>query len=241
MGPFFIVKNYFFYIKCYNIWVKIKKLNNLKSNTGFTLIELMVTIVIFVILTAVVLFSQSGFNNTVLLNNLAYDISLTIRQAQYYGVNVNESQSTLNPFTPYGVYFNVSSLDQVNGKTVNFIFFTDTLGDNNSNIPNDKYNPGTLTCSANSLECISKYNIGNGNYIKSICTILPNQSTCTPITNSLTIIFKRPNPNAIIFPDVEANGTGINNQASYADITVSSASGRTKDIIVTSVGQIYVQ
>ena len=79
-----------------------------RKNKGFTLIELLVTITIFVILTGVVLLSQNSFDNSILIKNLAYDISLTIREAQDYGVDVNESQYSTNPFTPYGVYFNLN-------------------------------------------------------------------------------------------------------------------------------------
>lgn len=220
------------------------KLKNSRSKAGFTLIELMVTIVIFVILTAVVLFSQSGFNNTILLKNLAYDISLSIRQAQYYGINVNQSQSVANPFVPYGVYFNLTPNDPVHASNKNYIFFSDTINSQYQNISDNKYNDAeVITCSANSLECISKYNIGNGNYISGICV---SNSSCTvgptgigtQVTNDMTILFRRPNPNAII---TATDNLGSTRTYNYADIQVSSANGNHKDIIVTGVGQIYVQ
>ena len=101
-------------------------------------------------------------------------------------------------------------------------FYDDIYGPNGSH--NNMYdNRQVLSC--NNLECIQKYAISNGNYISKICTILPGQSSCNSITNSLTILFQRPNPEALIYPDVETNGTGVNNQASYADITVSSPNG----------------
>ena len=208
----------------------LKKRIAQKKNGGFTLIELLVTIVIFVILTGVVLFNQNGFNNTVLINNLAYDIALTIRQAQNYGVDVNESQ--VNTFNaPYGVVFNT-------GNNKNFILFADTgtsggVDTNGNPVPDYKYT-GSGSCLASDPsdpECIQKYNISSGSYIKSICT-KKNGSACT-LTNSLTILFQRPNPDALIYSD-----TG---SADFADITVASASGVIKDIIITGVGQIYVQ
>jgi len=60
----------------------------LKANQGFSLIELMVTIGILVLVSGVVFFNHSQFNNHVIIENLAYEISLTIRQAQSYGLQV---------------------------------------------------------------------------------------------------------------------------------------------------------
>jgi prepilin-type N-terminal cleavage/methylation domain-containing protein len=67
-----------------------KDKNNLSRKSGFTLIELMVVLVVFVALTGIMISSQSKFDGTILLNNLAYDIALSIREAQTYGVNVKE-------------------------------------------------------------------------------------------------------------------------------------------------------
>ena len=52
--------------------IKIKKHN---LNKGFTLVELLVTIVIFVIITGVVLINSNKFDNTILLDNLGYDVA----------------------------------------------------------------------------------------------------------------------------------------------------------------------
>ncbi len=225
----------------------MKKFNNLrsKSRKGFTLIELLVTITIFVILTGIVLFSSNGFNNTILLKDLAYDVALTVQQAQSYGVNVNESQTTLNPFAPFGVYFNLN-LNGADppGSNKNFVFFTDTISKNSSNyyVSNGKYDADEVSqsCTTNDHECISRYTVGNGNYIKGIC--VSSNSTCsvsaqtgTQVTSGFTILFTRPNPNAVITID------GDNTHYNYADIQVASLNGATKDVIVNSIGLVYVQ
>jgi len=205
---------------------KIKKQKyNLKK--GFTLIELLITIVIFVILTGVVLLNSNTFDNTILLNNLSYDIALTIKEAQSYGVNVAEnSQGLFNTKTQaYGVYFN---LDKNN---TNFILFNDLDS-------NHKYEDGDITnCLASNSECIQKYTMRNGTHISGIC-VGSSESDCE-IHNGITelsILFYRPNLNAVIhtFPETIPPPT-------YAKITLSAANTATSSIVITSIGQIYVK
>jgi len=200
-----------------------------RNDRGFTLVELLVTIMIFVVLTSVVLFSQNSFNNSVLIKDLGYDIASTVRQAQNYAVDVAESQE--NTFTPYGVYFNINA---GGGSNTNFVLFSDT-GNGSGGPPDGIYDgtpsAGSVTyCPPTDTECVQKYTIGNGNYIASMCAGSGSGASCVN-TNTLTILFKRPNPDAII----------NSGSASYADIKVSSASGVKKDVIITGVGQIYVQ
>ncbi|MEK7184739.1 MAG: prepilin-type N-terminal cleavage/methylation domain-containing protein [Patescibacteria group bacterium] len=65
---------------------------------GFTLIELMITVSIFAIMTALLVAKYGTFNNGVILTNLAYDIALSIRSAQSYGLNTRGDSNT-NTFT----------------------------------------------------------------------------------------------------------------------------------------------
>ena len=59
-----------------------------KLQAGFSLIELLVVTAIFVILSGVVLANNSRFGNRIVLQNLAHDIALSIREAQIYGIAV---------------------------------------------------------------------------------------------------------------------------------------------------------
>ena len=158
-----------------------------KFTTGFTLVELLVTISIFVILTGVVLFNQARFNSTILLTNLAYDTALTIRQAQTYGINVKEF-SGLGEFLPYGVHF------EKDYKT-SFILFADTSYVSKDNIGDGLYNnnkDADLSSCENTKGCVSRYSIKRGNYISDLCI----DGACGK--TSLDIVFVRPNPDAFI-------------------------------------------
>jgi prepilin-type N-terminal cleavage/methylation domain-containing protein len=214
--------------------MNFKKQQKLNLKRGFTLIELLVTIVIFVILTGVVLVNQNGFNSAELLNNFAYDMVLTIKQAQSYGVNVQENvQGLFN--APYGVYFNTNTSNQ--GSRTSFVLFDDLTGINGPDFryTNDK---GVTTCPTNNPECVQKYTIKNGLYIKDIC-VGSDENSCNRPENELSILFKRPNLEALIYSDFTGTSGMIRYQ--YAKITLASQGGATTSVVVTDPGQIYIK
>jgi len=188
------------------------KKNTLQKNKGFTILELIVSIGIFAFMTALLLAKYGNFNQGVLLNNLAYDIALTIRNAQSYGLNVRSATRSSNDFlNPYGVHF-----DKTAGNNNKFIFFTDINKNGIYNASTDKV--------------IATTTITRGSVIKEL-------STSEPITNpnTLTITFQRPDPNAII----KVNGDP-NVRHSEAQIRVEASDGTYRMIQVSSVGQISV-
>jgi len=169
---------------------------------GFTLVELLVTISIFVILTGVVLFNQSKFNSTILLKNLAYDTALTIRQAQTYGINIKEFNTgavgAQDQFVPYGVHFDKNQADK------SFILFADTKFDLTNPTALTVFTGAVGACNP-SEGCVNRYSIKRGNYISGLC--VEDSSGCSSV-NTLDIIFRRPNPDAKIFGDGEDDKTG---------------------------------
>ncbi len=58
---------------------------------GFTLIELVISIAIFVIMTALVVAKYGNFNQGALLTDTAYDIALVLHTAQSYGLSVKNA------------------------------------------------------------------------------------------------------------------------------------------------------
>ena len=168
-----------------------------KFQKGFTLVELLVTISIFVVLTGIVLFNQSRFNSTILLTNLAYDTALTIRQAQTYGINIKEFDTNgtagAGHFVPYGVHFDKGAKS--------FILFADIdsngLYDGSKDFCSPSY---SVSIPGSNDGCVSRYNITRGNYIKDICKVETASSTCPSGTSqtSIDVTFVRPNPDAHI-------------------------------------------
>jgi prepilin-type N-terminal cleavage/methylation domain-containing protein len=149
----------------------------LTISAGFTLVELLVVIAIIGVIMTIVLTSQSTFNKTLILKNTAYDIALTLRGAQTYGMNSRSYTSNVW----YGIHF------VKNSKT--FQLFADTSGGSscvggkpNCVVGDRIFNePATQT-----------YTLGNGITINDLCA----NGTCG--ASSLDIVFARPNPDVYV-------------------------------------------
>ena len=192
----------------------------LSLSKGFTLVELLVVVSIMLIITSTLLLQQQKFNSATLMRTLAYNIALSIRQAQVYGTSVvGTNQSGATTFAAgYGIYFS---------STVDYLLFADF---NN----NGRYNSGNE-------EHKKTFTLGSGYTISNFCAVVTPSSyycksggTGTNIT-SIAISFKRPNPDAQL---VEL--TDVSTAVSSAYIQLKSPGGDTRAISVTTTGQISV-
>lgn len=179
---------------------------------GFTLLELLVVVSIFAFISIITLANHSKFNSSVLLTNLAYNIALSIRQAQVYGLSVQTFD--LNFQVGYGVHITTGG---------SYLFFADTNADK-------RYEAGTDSI-------VQTYNIGQGNFIKRFCGTLADGTTqcsddATPIDH-LDIVFFRPEPDA----NMSSSGP---TPYSSGKIVVGSSAGDTRTITIESTGQISV-
>ena len=102
---------------------------------GFTLIEMLVVLAIIVTVTTIALSSQSAFNKTLILANTAYDIALTLRSAENFGIGSRALYRTAN--AGYGVHFQRGTLGS-------FILFADTAPAINSSCTRPDCRPETI-------------------------------------------------------------------------------------------------
>ncbi len=204
-----------------------------KIPKGFTLIELLVVVAIMVIITSVTLIRQSEFDSSTLLRSLAYSISLSVREAQVYGTSVLCTQASCNTsiLAPsYGIF-----IDSANTGT--YKIFADT------NIPANGFY-GTVPAD----EAIQTFALAKGYTISEVCAIQgstkkcsgPDDSTEEATIQSINIVFKRPNPDAIIIP-IDSNGYVVLGVYSSAYIQVKSAAGTFRSVVVYNTGQVSVQ
>jgi prepilin-type N-terminal cleavage/methylation domain-containing protein len=194
---------------------RVRTHEGIKTQKGFTLVELLVSLAIFTVITTVAVVNNSQFNSSILLTNLAYEVGLSVRQAQFYGIAVRKNAAD-NFDAGYGVHFDLSD-------PRTYYLFEDTTIDHICD---------PLTeCALNNL--VESFKLNKGNYISRICV---DESTCTDSDNfqKVDISFVRPNPDAFITID------SVIGNYSKAEICIASPSGTKRRVIVESTGQIAV-
>ncbi|MDO8518528.1 MAG: hypothetical protein Q7S26_04545 [bacterium] len=203
---------------------------------GFTLIELLVVGAIIIIITSLFLLRQSKFDSTTILRSLAYSITLSMRQAQVYGVSV-QATSTFSGVvyaSGYGLYFTAVPNNI-------YLLFADI---NN----NGRYDAG---------EDVQAFTLNNGYRISEICAInalkncsakpdgMTDDSTNSPTISNLSVIFRRPNHDACISTDVAPGVCGqvATQTFSTAYIQISSKGDPSifRSITVSNTGAIETQ
>jgi len=207
------------------------------AQKGFTLIELLVVVGIIGVIMSVTITGQNMFGSSTMLSSTAYDISLSIRQAQSYGLAGKGGVSY-----GYGIDFN----HDTEGK---YIFFADsyptTVSTCYSNNPNEPTNAPSVKhgdCMfTKATEGIQTFKINNGIRITDFCVYKGTQSYCTnsgsnPISK-LDISFARPKTNAVLY--ARDSNSVIVSSADRACIKISKSEG-SRYIIVEKVGTIRV-
>lgn len=159
--------------------------------------------------------SQSSFNKTLVLANTAYDIALTIRSVETFGISSRASGSVSS--TGYGINF-------VKGKTDSFLLFADTSGGASCAGQAPTCKPGNGVYSAGSDVLVQTYTLGNGMTISDFCA---GSSCASGSLATMDIVFTRPNPTP-----------SVNGSVSSACIKVVSPQGGAKYISIASSGAI---
>jgi hypothetical protein len=179
---------------------------------------------IIVVVSGVVLADNNRFGGKVQLENLAYDIALSIRQAQVYGISVARFQG--GTFSAgYGVHLAVLS------PTV-YALFADAVTENGLY---DCPSPGTQNC-----ELVQTTNITSGYRINDLCrTASSGTETCG--IPSLDIVFERPEPDAWIGSSGVSCILNAGTCAAGARIELISPRGDLMSVAVEANGQISVQ
>ncbi len=189
------------------------------STAGFTLIELLVVTGIMIVISTLVFANNSAFGGKVLLQNLAYDSALTVRQAQVYGISVQRFGD--DTFADgYGVRFTRNTDPAVQDQ---FVLFADVIDQN-----------GLYDCtSALACELVSANLIRSGYHISDICIPASQAQPCGH--TSLDVTFRRPDPDAYI----RADGQSLLYES--ARVIFISPRNETQAVVVEQNGQISVQ
>lgn len=206
-----------------------------RQQAGFTLIELLVVVAIMVVVSAIILANNNKFGGQVLLQNFAYDVALSVRQAQVYGISVERfgSGASSNFTAGYGIHFDISS-------PTSYLLFADAITRNGEY---DCPTPGV------SCELVTANTINRGYQVSQLCyTPAGGSEVCnsspagTPKT--LDILFIRPEPDALITACGPSCATSClltpSSCAQSARVTLRAPQGQTMSVSVTASGQISV-
>lgn len=206
-------------------------------NRGFTTVELLVSLAIFIVMTSLVVTKYGNFNQSTLLTDTAYDVALTLRLAQSYGLSVKNASaagSAANFSYPYGLDFNTgtaASCGSVSSAPTTLVLFADS---------NPAVTPDGL-CGANDA-AISTAVLTRGARLSAMCagSDVDNCHLQSNQASRMFVSFIRPNPEAVIC-GIRSNGQSMGCTNAYAEITIAGSDGSTRVITVRQNGQISVQ
>jgi type II secretory pathway pseudopilin PulG len=192
----------------------------LPSTSGFSLVELLVSIGIVVMVLSLVVANQQAFNSAVLLRGQAYEIALAMREVQLGAVSA-VSDGTGEFRSNQGIYFDLDISAQ------QYRLFRDAPG------------PGAISRFWNAGEDIGLSGLLDNRFEVRGFEMPPG----TAIGNQLSITFERPNFDATFV--TSNSGTIIDEQAAIITIGLRGGSSSVcgediRQIEVRSTGQIAV-
>lgn len=240
------------------------KKNRLKNNRGFSLVELMVTITIFIMITSITLTNYPRFSNKLSLDLLAQDIALSVRQAQISGASVLGSKSKegeeARVFKAYGVHFEAPRSEDDNAYP--YLIFADLInppGIYQYDGPSTYGFTTELACNQPKLsdlafsnqpnECLQRLIVTGFNKVKFICKNFEDGAPEDRVKNCqddpdrqlswLDIVFVRPNLDAKFAVGIPPEKDP---SISNVGIVLESPQGEyRKTVVVWKTGQISVE
>jgi hypothetical protein len=173
----------------------------------------MVTVGIFVFMTALIMAKYNNFYSGTIFKNMAYDIAITIRQAQSYGISVKADSNSTSFNKAYGVNFSSAF-------PTKFTLYPYSMNSNG------------LYAVDNVAEKAYTLKFGASVYRKYVGS---SPSDIAEVS-VLDIVFQRPNPEAVI---CGTNNNIMNCSYKYAKIVIKLGE-ITRSIEINSVGQVSI-
>lgn len=185
-----------------------KKIHKKKYNQGFSLVEFIVVILIFSVMSSVSLFNYSGYSENIKSTNLAQDIALTIRQAQVYGASAagqnigrqNFNIQSISDITQDRSVRGIALITQSAEGLKELVLF----GDNDQQ-RNREYNPSNDTIIGTRTVADQEFNVSvcllDSSDGSSIEGVRDMEDHCTQwvteTASPVSITFQRPRPDAV--------------------------------------------
>ncbi len=189
----------------------VNRLHNQNHCRGFGLVELLVSISIMVLVTSIVMTRHDSFNRSTLLRGQAYEVALAVREIQLLAVSATKGEAGFN--NVYGLVFNTNANS--------YIIFTDKDKD--------------FVFDAGDGEQLGKPGVIDPRFQISAIRLIGSVEVST-----ITVMFKRPNFDAILYEGASAVATSV--PGIEIDIEVKGANPpQVRTIEITKTGQITVK
>lgn len=233
------------------------KINNIKktiSKKAFTVVEMLVVVGIFVMISGVILFNSKSFSSSANLQNVMQDLALAIRKAQGYALGFQTPSVVGGTITGFGVYFgDIKTTNSAWQKK--YVIYGD-FNDSGAGA----YNPAGSSCGTGSLsagsECLEVLSMTTGEKISNVCLSYNGTSNqmsgsvtgtnCVSANDAVTMYFNRPKPDAQFcwFKSASPNTcvtTISSNAISDVSIEVTALNNSKKIVTVWNTGQIGIK
>lgn len=197
-------------------------IKNIKK--GFTLVEMMVVLAIFFIITGIVIVNVPSLRNRVSVDLVAQNIAVSVRQAQAFGTAIRQ----VNGETPrsWGIHFNI---DEKN----NFLLFAVMPGYER------RYIPGSGTFCDIGSYCVEDYLI-RGAIINDICVVRGNFPNCDSYS-LVDIVYTRPSSEPYFCARNSYDASCIDDISFVRINIVSITEEEGRDLEIYANGQIAVK
>jgi prepilin-type N-terminal cleavage/methylation domain-containing protein len=209
---------------------------------GVTLVELIVVVAIFGLVSSVLFYNYSDFSTNVSVKNLAQEMALSIRKAQTYATSIRTIDSAqgvrTDRYSGYGMSFALG--DPEGGSVISepssksFILFADVPSGGGAYGNGVYEGAGECGVPAPGTECVEGFGINSADKIVRVCT-----DTGCQESGQVNVLFRRPSPEAEIC--VVRGGSCQSTKSSFLKVTIQSPKGLEKVVTVWNTGQIGVQ
>lgn len=190
------------------------------NNRGFSLVELVVTIAIVTLITAIIMVRYSSFDSSILLNNQAYELALDIRETQVRAISIQLADETDDFSSNFGLYFDTATPNQ-------YILFQDREFFGDIGLYDSSENAASDEKIADPFTIDSRFQIEG---------IFAMSGGTEVAVDDISMVFSRPNF------DAKINGTAVVDPQSVR-IVISSIRNpdAKKSVVVYRTGQISVE